>query len=276
MLFIRQNTKFFTNQLGMDELRLHPHENEQKEMADIILKTGTLLMSAGANTGRDRTTINRIAEAFGYSVHIQIDQRAIMLTMLDDAGSSIFTVVRVTPHHVINFRTISGISKMSWSMVEEQWSIHEINDELDRLEQLPRFPRWQVLTLVGLAGSGFCFLADGSYLDLAFTFVASFIGLFIRQESLKAHFNPYVSVYFAAFAASLIAGSASKLGLSDSQNHAFVTSVLFLIPGVPLSNAFSDIMDGNVLNGITRGFVGFLISFSIALGILTTALIYQF
>jgi len=260
----------------MDGISLSPEKIESKEMADVILKTGTLLMSAGANTGRVRTTVNRIAEAFGYSIHLQITQRAIMLTMLDEDGSSIFTVVRVTPHHVINFRAISGISKMSWSLVEEQWTLHEINEELVRLEQLPRFPRWQVLTLVGLAGSGFCFLADGSYTDLAFTFVASFIGLFVRQESIKAHFNPYVCVYFAALTASLIAGAASKLGLSDSQNHAFVTSVLFLIPGVPLINAFSDIMDGNVQNGITRGFVGFLISFSIALGILTTALIYQF
>ena len=260
----------------MDGLSLPPEEKERKEMADVILKTGTLLMSSGANTGRVRTTVNRIAEAFGYSIHLQISQRALMLTMLDEDGSSIFTAVRVTPHHVINFRTMSGISKMSWSLVREQWTIKEIHDELDRLENIERFPRWQVLTLVGLAGSGFCFMADGSYSDLTFTFVASFVGLFVRQEALKAHFNPYVCVYFAALVASLIAGASSKLGLSDSQNHAFVPSVLFLIPGVPLINSFSDIMDGNVQNGITRGFVGFLISFSIALGILTTALIYQF
>ena len=249
---------------------------EMKEVADILLKTGTMLMSAGANTGRVRTTVHRMADAFGYSIDLHISQRSIWLTMLNEHGASIFTIVRVTPAHIINFRTISGISKMSWSLVEERWTINQITDELKRLEQLPRFPRWLVLTLVGLAGAGFCSLADGTPIELAFTFVASFLGLYVRQEALKGGFNPYVSVYFSAFAASLIAGSASKLGLSDSQNHAYVTSVLFLIPGVPLINSFSDILDGNVQNGVTRGFVGFLISFSIALGILTSALIYQF
>ncbi len=260
----------------MNELGYTATIEEMRELADVLLKVGTMLMSAGANTGRVRNTVNRISEAFGHSVEQHITQRSIMLTMLDDNGSSIFTSVRVTPHHVINFKTISGISKMSWSLVADQWTIPKIREELKRLEELPHYPRSQVLTLVGLAGAGFCSLADGKPLDLAFTFVASAVGLYVRQESLKAKFNPYMAVYFAAFVASLIAGSSSKLGLSDSQNHAYVTSVLFLIPGVPLINSFSDILDGNVQNGVTRGFVGFLISFSIALGILTSALIYQF
>jgi len=260
----------------MNEPNINTDEKEVREMADVLLRTGTLLMSAGANTGRVRTTVHRMAEAFDYSIDLHISQRSIMLTVLNENGASHFTIVRVTPAHVINFRTISGISKMSWSLVEERWTIHQISDELKRLEELPRFPRWLVLLLVGLAGAGFCSLADGAPVELIFAFVASFLGLYVRQETLKRGFNPYVAVYFSAFAASIIAGSCSKLGLSDSQNHAYVTSVLFLIPGVPLINSFSDILDGNVQNGITRGFVGFLISFSIALGILTSALIYQF
>jgi uncharacterized membrane protein YjjP (DUF1212 family) len=133
-----------------------------------------------------------------------------------------------------------------------------------------------VLVFVGLAGAGFCALAEGSAIDMLFTFTASFIGLFVRQESVKANFNPYLSVYFAAFIASLIAGAATKLGIGDVGNHAFVTSVLFLIPGVPLINSFSDIIDGNIQNGITRGFTGLILSFTIALGVLTSTFIYQF
>jgi uncharacterized membrane protein YjjP (DUF1212 family) len=165
---------------------------------------------------------------------------------------------------------------MSWGLVNDQWTINQISEELKRLEVITHLPRWQVLTLVGLAGAGFCALADGSYLDMAFTFIASFIGLFVRQESLKANFNTYVAVYFSAFTASLIAGFTSKIGWSDGQKHAYVTSVLFLIPGVPFINSFSDILDGNIMNGISRGATGFLISFAITLGILTTAIIYHF
>jgi uncharacterized membrane protein YjjP (DUF1212 family) len=63
--------------------------------------------------------------------------------------------------------------------------------------------------------------------------------------------------------------------MGNEHEHAFATSVLFLIPGVPLINSFSDLIDGNLQNGIVRGLNGLIISFVIALGLLTTVLIYQ-
>jgi uncharacterized membrane protein YjjP (DUF1212 family) len=165
---------------------------------------------------------------------------------------------------------------MSWSVVEEAWTINAIANEVKRLEQLPHFNRLLVLTLVGLAGAGFCAIADGTPIDILFTFMASFVGLFVRQEAVKANFNPFLAVYFAAFTAAIIAGLATKLGIGSAENHAVVTSVLFLIPGVPLINSFSDIIDGNIQNGIIRGFTGLIISFTIALGVLTASGLYQF
>jgi uncharacterized membrane protein YjjP (DUF1212 family) len=252
------------------------NSKEIETLGTALLKTGTLLMSAGANTGRVRTTVNRIAEAFGYSVELHISQRAITLTIMDEDELSFFSRLRRTPPHVINFQTITAISTISWLVIEEQWTIEQYSIELKKVDNIPHFPRWMVLLLVGMAGAGFCALAEGSAIDMLFTFIASTVGLFVRQESVKANFNPYLSVYFAAFTASLIAGLAHKLGIGDAGNHAFVTSVLFLIPGVPLINSFSDIIDGNIQNGITRGFTGLILSFTIALGMLTASFIYQF
>lgn len=107
----------------MNELGYTATPTEMKELADVLLRVGTMLMSAGANTGRVRTTVSRISEAFGHKVEQNISQRSIMLTMLDVNGSSIFTAIRVTPLHIVNFKTISGISKMSWSLVADQWTI---------------------------------------------------------------------------------------------------------------------------------------------------------
>jgi uncharacterized membrane protein YjjP (DUF1212 family) len=66
-----------------------------------------------------------------------------------------------------------------------------------------------------------------------------------------------------------------KFGSGDTRVHAFATSVLFLIPGVPLINSFSDLIDGNIMNGIVRGVNGLIIAFAIALGLLTAMQVYQ-
>jgi len=98
-------------------------------------------------------------------------------------------------------------------------------------------------------------------------FVATFVGLFVRQEAIRVKFNPYVSVFFAAFAASFIAGLAEHYNIGEDPHKAFATSVLFLVPGVPLINSVTDLMDGNIQNGIVRAVNGLLIAFAIAMGL---------
>ncbi|MEI6950419.1 threonine/serine exporter family protein [Paraflavisolibacter sp. H34] len=250
-------------------------DTDINELGATLLEIGALLMSAGANTGRIRTTIHRISGAFGYQSELLIQHRALVLSISDDKTESIFNRLKRTSPHGVNFRLVSGISRMSWQVVEEGWSLEQINGELQRLRALPHYPRLLVLALVGLAGASFCRLAGGSFVDMPVVFLASATGLFVRQEAAKKEFNPYLCIYFAALTASLIAGLPVKFG-GSTHEQAFATSVLFLIPGVPLINSFSDLIDGNLQNGVIRGFQGFIISFTIALGLMTTVSIYHF
>lgn len=239
-----------------------------KDAQAMLLNVGTLLMSSGASTGRVRNTMNRIADALGYDIELLITNRSLMLKVHDQESEHFIASLKRTSPHGVNFRVVSGISRMSWRVVEENWSIPQINTEIDRLVALPHYPRWIVLPAVALAGSGFCALFGGKGVELVVTFVATFFGLFIRQEALRKRFNPFVAILFASFAASLLSGLSVKLGFGSSPDLAFATSVLFLVPGVPLINSFTDMIDGNILNGIVRGVSGLIIAFSIALGLL--------
>jgi uncharacterized membrane protein YjjP (DUF1212 family) len=164
---------------------------------------------------------------------------------------------------------------MSWRVVEENWDIKQIKNDLDRLIKLPFYPRWLVLLMIGISGASFCRLFGGGLLEMLISFISTMIGLFVRQETLKMNFNPYLCVYFAAITASLFSGLSIKLSLGNSPELAFTASVLFLIPGVPLINMFSDMMDGNLMNGAIRGLNGLIIAFAIALGLLSAMIIYQ-
>lgn len=245
-----------------------------KEVEEMLLDVGTLLMSSGASTGRVRITVNRIADALGYDAELLITSRSLMLTVTEEDSVNYSSSVRRTPPHGVNFKIVSGISRMSWRVIEEKLTIAQINREIERLTSLPHYPRIIVLSTVALAGASFCRLFGGEGWELVVTFVATFFGLFIRQEAMKKRFNPYLSIVFASFAASLISGLSVKLGIGDSPEHAFATSVLFLIPGVPLINSLTDLIDGNTLNGIVRGVNGFTIAFAIALGLLFAMLVY--
>ena len=248
---------------------------EIKSLGSTLLEIGALLMVSGASTNRIRTTIDRISNSFGYDADMMISQRNLTINITDEENDHIFNSLKRTSPHGINFVVLSGISRMSWKVVEEKWPVEKINEEIKRLVALPHYPRIVVLSFVAIAGASFCRLSNGGWLDMLLVFVGTFFGLFVKQEAAKHRFNPYLCVYFAAFTSSLIVGLADKFDAVNNHEHAFATSVLFLIPGVPLINSFSDLIDGNLNNGLIRGLNGFIIAFSIAMGLLTSMFIYH-
>jgi len=247
-----------------------------KDIGTMLLRVGALLLSAGASTHRTRNTVSRISRAFGYTTEMMITNRAITLSISDANNEHIFNTLKRIAGHGVNFKVVSGISRMSWSVVRENWPLEKIISELDRLASLPHYPRLLTLSLVALAGASFCRIFDGNLIEMLVTFLGTFAGLFVRQECTKKELNVLLCVFLAAFTSSMIVGLFRVLKISSSMEHAFTACVLFLIPGVPLINSFSDIIDGNVVNGVVRCINGMMIAFAIALGLLATMLIFNF
>lgn len=241
----------------------------------MLLDVGAMLMGAGANSGRIRITVNRIAHSLGYNVELLITHRALMISVCDDDGGVYTSKLKRTPPHGVNFKILSGISRMSWRVQDEDWDLIQINEELDRLRSLPHYKRWLVLLLVSLAGLAFCRLFGGNLIEMLVAFIATFAGLFVRQEAVKKNFNPYITILMAAVVASMVSGAAVYWHIGDHPDIAFATSVLFLVPGVPLINSFTDLIDGNISTGMVRGMNGFMIAFSIALGLLIAMVVYN-
>jgi uncharacterized membrane protein YjjP (DUF1212 family) len=248
-------------------------KEDTQSVGNILLEIGAMLMSSGASTNRTRVTLERLARGLGYGIELLITQRALMLTIIEKDQQHLFSrLKRISPHGV-NFRIVSGISHLSWNVMEQNWTVAQIAEELQRLKSLPHYPRLVVLGLVGLAGSAFCNIFGGGSTEMTVAFVATVIGLFVRQEATKKKFNPYLCVFFAAFVASLIAGLAEYYHIGLQPDKAFATSVLFLVPGIPLINSVTDLLDGNIQNGMVRAMSGLLIAFSIAIGLFAVKMI---
>jgi len=256
-------------------MELENNHNAIEKIGSVLLEVGSLLMSSGANSLRIRVTLDRIANAFGFHSELLITHRALMIHLENKEQQQTFNMLKRTSPHGVNFRMVSGISKMSWNVVQSKWSLDDINKELTRLKGLPHYPRIVILVFVGIAGLSFCRLFGGGIIEMTVAFVATFVGLFVRQETMKRHFNPYLCVFFAAFTSSLISGSSVEFSIGEHPQYAFATSVLYLIPGVPLVNSFSDLIDGNIMNGMVRGMNGMMIAFSISMGLALALFIYQ-
>ena len=249
---------------------------EARYFGPLLLDIGIALLRSGASSTRIRITMLRLAAAYQFDLHLDMGPKSISLSLHSRDEKELFNGTRSTPTQGVNFKVISGISRMSWAVTEKKWSTKEIRDELDRLLGLSHYQRFVVLLFVGIAGSAFCYTFGGNTIEMLITFGATFCGLFVKQELMKRSYNTYFCTYLSTLAAALFTGAFYKAGTGLQLEHAFATSVLFLIPGVPLINSFTDLIDGEILNGIERGFNALIHALAIAFGLSTVMLIYNF
>ena len=127
-----------------------PQEQEIKALGLILLRTGSMLMSNGASTARIRMTIDRIANNFGYDADLFITHRALTLSLSDKDNDHTFSSLKRTDPQGVNFKIVSGISRMSWSVKEHGWSFEQIEKELDS-SKFVRVHRSYILNLDRIA-----------------------------------------------------------------------------------------------------------------------------
>ena len=233
----------------------------------IALEITSLLLESGANSERINKNIQRISQCTDYDVNLLISFSAVSISITDknDLGLSI-TRNKEIKHHGAQFNIVTQISLLTWQLVDENITWDEFEILFKKIKNVPKYPVWLVRLFIGIACGCLCLLSNGNYIDGLFAMLASTIGLTIRQEMVRKGFNNLICVTCASFITTTIASidAVFKLGLSPET--VIATSVLYLIPGVPLINGIIDILKGYVTMGIARGALGASILLCIAVG----------
>ena len=127
--------------------------------------------------------------------------------------------------------------------------------------------------MTAFANMSFCHLFGGDWLSMGIVFSATLTGMFLKQQMAGAGINHYIVFILSAFVASLCASM--SLIFDTTAEIALATSVLYLVPGVPLINGVIDIVEGYVLAGIARLVQVSLLIVCIAIGLSFTLMIFK-
>ncbi|MFP4332654.1 MAG: threonine/serine exporter ThrE family protein [Campylobacterales bacterium] len=235
------------------------------EAVDIALLAGRMMLQYGAETDKVEQVIQNLGGSLGADKLISvITHNSIILTVLsgDEFRTKIVKVIR----QGVNYDVISSVGRLGHVALNEGLSAKEVKKRLDEIEKKERnYSNWLTFATAALACSAFCMLFGGSLSMIVFVFVAAFAGMMVRHYLIKAQLNALLIPLISAFVATIVS-SISVFFISDPKL-VFASSILFLIPGVQLINSAEDILKGHLVVGATRGFMGILISLSIAFGI---------
>ncbi len=266
----------------MDDNKSKTYYAEQRELlrdtfaeigqkTELILSVGQLLMENGADTSQISRDMKRVAAYMGIpseKFHLHIMYTTLMLNISDETHSH--TSFRKCPKHGVDMRIISGVSRLTWRAMREHYTLDEFRGELKIIAERPRmYNKWLTACAAGTGCGAFCTLFGCDINAALYTAVSAIIGKLVQMQCHdRFGINPYVSMTFAAFAATIVAYFTHLLPTTTPW-HPLIAAALFLVPGIPMINAFSDMLNTYLISSSAR-----IMHTSIIVGAMTFGIVF--
>ena len=242
-----------------------------QELTNFLSEYAAKMLSIGTYTARIERCVCRIAGAYGYEASLMIFVRHFIISVMDPADNSIRrTYVKTGAAARISFDLISELSALSWEIYDEKIPLARARAAFAEILASQKKSFAKTLVLLSVANAAFCELFGGDGGAMALVFAATAFGICARYLLSKFKINLKIQYIAVSFAVSFIVSLGARYGLSATPDVAVGSSILFLIPGVWLINSVFDILNENMLVGISRGLNTGLLIICIAIGLFLT------
>lgn len=238
-----------------------------KLLLETALLAGEILLSSGAETYRVEDTMNHILKT---SKVEQIDALALMtgitVTLNDPQLEMPISMVRTIESRSTNMNNIIKVNAISRNYCGGKITLEEANAQLRNVKE-KLYSRMQFNIATTLVTTGFAMMFGGSILDvLVTTLMGGWLSLCITFSKIKkidVIVQDVISCAgIALFTMMIQAGFLPSIDIDI----VIVAALMPLVPGVAITNAIRDTLQGDYLSGCARILEAFLKAASVAVG----------
>jgi uncharacterized membrane protein YjjP (DUF1212 family) len=237
--------------------------DELRDVLQVSLRAGQLLLESGANIARVEEAVHELGTGLGADwMEVYVTPSGIIATAVSH-GETRTRILRVV-HSGVQLSRVEAVIRL----VKRAGQLNrmEITAALEAMEQQSRcYSPWFTALAVGLACSAFLVLFGGTVQEAAVVLVTATLAQMLRHLLMQLHVGRYVCTTLVASFACIVAlvGSA-HWGLSQLT---VAASLLLLVPGVPLISGTADLFRGDTLAGMARAMSAFLTLIAGAVGV---------
>ena len=238
------------------------------ELAELIADAGLVLLRNGAETYRTSETMEYMAYSLQIkSVDLFVLPSTVMVSIQTGDGENA-TVIRRVTRRTINLDRVVRINQLSREMAAEKKSYSEARHLIDVIRR--ERTGFSVLPSIGFAGLvavGFAVMQNGNGAECIASFVAGALVRFVAHLVSKVEQSRILFEFLGAMVAALFGMLCQHLFPFISRDVVTVGGIMTLVPGVAITNAIRDIINGDNLSGLVRGLEAALTSVAIAMGV---------
>ncbi len=242
------------------------NKSNTENLLTVIMNLGKEMLMCGAEVNRVEDTISRLCTSYGLNdAEIFSITSLILVTVRDPDGASFAQSRRITSY-VFNFYRLEELNALSRTVCSTTPSAEDFQVMLDEIIKHSHFSK--LLRLIGfiLTSGGFCMLFKGSFTDALCAASISVIIFLIERLFTTLNMNGMLYNFISSFIAGVLAFQLSKLGIGAHLDKIMIGDIMLLIPGLMLTNAIKDMMNGDTMAGFLRFCEALLTALAIALG----------
>lgn len=223
------------------------------ELCLMLAEYAGWLLGSGATCLRLEKNVSRIAAAYGWHAELSINPRHVHVALFGADRTEMCATMASARPAPVSFAVITSLSRLSWLIADRQIDFEQARRAMQAVVGA-RGPLASgvVLLLVALAGSAFCRLFGGDAAAMGVVGVATYAGFFLKQRLQCAGTDSRVVMLVCAFVSAVLGCSDALFGLGSTPQISAATSVLYLVPGVPYLNSFSDMLCRYYICAVSR------------------------
>lgn len=239
-----------------------------KLLLDTAVLAGEIMLCSGAETYRVEDTMYHILKTSeAESIEALALMTGIVATLNSPDMEQPMTIMKAVNDRTTNLNHIIQVNDVSRRYCGGELTLEETYRKLKQIGGMQYSRTLCNIALVGVA-SGFAMMFGGSFLDVAVTAMVGILLAGIITLGQKLRMNVIIVDILSSMGIAVLAIVMKTYVIQTiNMDTVIISAIMPLVPGVAITNAIRDTLQGDYLSGGARVLEAFLKAASIALGV---------
>lgn len=243
-----------------------------KNVIDIALTAGEILLRFGAETYRIEETVSKICESYGYTGECLSMSNGLMINVEDHDLSKITSMKKVGQKKVDLYR-IELINAFSREVINNPMTYDEAMNRLKEIDNSPNFTLSVRIVAACMTGFIYTIFFNGSLIDGLASIIVCLITYLMFEKISEFGFFQFLEYYFAGALIGEISIFLHFLIPAINEHNVITGAIMILLPGVVLTNGIKDVLYGDFSAGISKFCEALIVIIAVSSGIGTSLFI---
>lgn len=240
---------------------------DYKLLFKTAMLAGEITARSGAETYRVEDTINRILQLSNFGTIESFATTTGIMVTLDDPNFDAITSVKRINNRSNNLNRIYQVNNVSRDLCEGTIDEKEAYKQLLHIKHCKEYNNKMVGIATILSTASFVILFGGGLKEC---FAAGITGCIMVLCSLllrKRKSSIFFDNAFHGFFIAIVTMTCMHFLKGVNSDVVIISAIMPLVPGVPITNAIRDTLQGDYMSGLTRATEAFIVALGIAAGV---------